>query len=232
MAKHSVSGFVFVSSLCSIACSGNHEAKVLNVTCTSEVGDPKSPLIDDFEDGDNKLLFTGNRRGAWYATNDGTGIQAPPPDPTGHNPFLLSAPGSPESPKHALRTVGWGFTEWGAYVSVNLNAPMSAPCPYDVSAYSGLQFRAKGSGQLRVTLGTRATTQVADGGECSGDQCSDFGADVALTNDWTELSLAFADLTQPSWAAPAVWTPSDTLRLSYWVEHGDFDYWIDDVQFY
>ena len=202
--------------------------------CRTEVADASSPLIDDFEDGNNELLPSGNRHGSWYVSNDGTGIQAPAPtlDSDGQHPFLLSSPGSPQSPQFALRTVGWGFTGWGAFVSVNLNAPDNAPCAYDVSAFKGLKFQAKGSGNLRAGIGTLATTQVANGGQCTGNECSDFGAAVQLTDDWREVSIAFSDLNQPSWATPAEWSATDAVRLTYWVEQGDFDYWIDDVQFY
>ncbi len=214
------------------ACGGNDSPAAKPAVCVTEVGDPSAPVIDDFEDGDSELLQPSNRHGSWYATNDGTGIQAPPPDPTGHKPFLLSTPGSSLSPKYALRTVGWGFTDWGAFVSVNLNSAENALCSYDVSAYSGLRFQAKGSGNLRVLIGTQSTTQLADGGQCTGDTCGDFGAAVELSDDWREVSIAFGELTQPSWASPEAWTPSEAVRLTYWVEHGDFDFWIDDVQFY
>lgn len=200
--------------------------------CVTEVGDRSSLMIDDFEDGDRQLLQSGNRHGSWYTSNDGSGIQAPAPDPAGDMPFVLSTPGSPQSPEYALRTVGWGFTGWGALLSVNLNAPQKALCSYDVSALTGIRFQAKGTGKLRVTLGTRATTQVADGGDCTTDTCSDFGAAVVLSDDWAQVSVAFTDFTQPSWATPAAWEPTETIRLTYWVEQGDFDYWIDDVQFY
>jgi hypothetical protein len=176
--------------------------------------------------------LAGHRHGSWYASNDGTGIQAPAPDPAGDKPFPLGTPGAPESEKFALRTVGWGFRDWGAFVSAALNAPDKALCSYDVTAFTGLRFQAKGSGNLRVALGTRSTTRVAEGGECATDTCSDFGAAVALSDEWTEHTVAFADLTQPSWATAATWTPAETVRLTYWVEQGDFDFWIDDVQFY
>ena len=235
MASRHVFGLVSLSSVLSLlACAGegSNSGGERAAVCVAGVGEPSAPLIDDFEDGDSELLQLSNRRGSWYASNDGTGIQAPPPDASRHKLFLLSTPGSPKSPKYALRTVGWGFTDWGAFVSVNLNAPSKALCSYDLSAFTGLRFQVKGNATLRVTIGTQGTTPVADGGQCSGDNCSDFGAAVALTADWTEVSLAFSDLTQPDWASPVPWTPSETVRLTYWAPQGDFDFWIDDVQFY
>jgi len=224
---------ILTSALALLSCAGSSPSNDTRAAaCVTGVGDPSAPLVDDFEDGDSELLRLGERSGSWYASNDGTGIQAPPPDATRLKSFLSSAPGSPLSPKYALRTVGWGFMGWGAFVSANLNAPSKTLCSYDVSGLSGLQFLVKGSANLRVTIGTQATTPIAEGGQCRGDNCSDFGAAVAVTDDWTEVSVAFSDLTQPSWASPAPWTPAETVRLSFWVEQGAFDFWIDDVRLY
>jgi hypothetical protein len=227
-------GAISLMSVLSLqACAGgSSNGDDVRAVCLAGSGDPSAPWLDDFEDGDRELLQSSNRRGWWYANNDGTGIQAPPPDATGQQPFLLSTPGSPKSPKYALRTVGWGFTGWGAFVSANLNSPSRTLCSYDVSGFSGLQFQVKGNGSLRVAIGTQATTPVVDGGQCGGDNCSDFGAVIALREDWMEVSIAFTELSQPSWASSAPWTPSEAVRLSYWVPEGDFDFWIDDVQFY
>jgi len=201
-------------------------------TCTTEVGERGSMLIDDFEDGDSQLFQPSNRHGFWYSNNDGTGIQAPPADPSGMKPFRPSSPGSPSSPKYALRTVGWGFESWGAFVSTSLATPaLAALCPYDASAFSGIRLNAKGTGNLRVTVGTTLTTTPSNGGECGATVCSDYGKDVELSSDWTELKIPFDELSVPNWASPVPWDPRKIAYLSFWVASGDFDIWIDDVGF-
>jgi hypothetical protein len=199
--------------------------------CTPASAQSSPPLIDDFEDDDNLLLQPSNRHGYWYANNDGTGTQVPKADPSGAS-FTLDAPGSPSSVKHAMHTAGSGFTSWGAFVSTNLNVQTNLLCPYDVSSFSGIRFNAKGAGALRVELGTRVTTPVADGGQCAAEQCSDYGLDVTLSSDWSQVNIPFADVELPTWASPAPWQPTDVVRLSFWVVQGDFDFWIDDVTFY
>jgi hypothetical protein len=199
--------------------------------CTPASAQGAPPLIDDFEDGNNVLLQPSNRNGYWYANNDGTGTQTPKADPSGAS-FTLGAPGSPSSPKHALHTAGFGFTSWGAFVSSNLNVRANLLCPYDVSSFTGIRFNAKGSGALRFEIGTRATTPVGDGGQCAAELCSDYGQDVTLSSDWSEVSVPFDAVDLPVWASPNPWQPNDVVRLSFWVTEGDFDFWIDDVTFY
>ncbi len=198
--------------------------------CSDESARGVTPSIDDFEDGDT-VLQSSNRHGYWYANNDGSGMQVPKSDPGGST-FTLDAPGSPSSPRHALHTAGSGFTRWGAFVSTNLNTRANTLCPYDVSSFSGITFNAKGTGALRVEIGTRVTTPVGDGGMCTSALCSDYGLDVTLSDGWSKVRIPFDAIQLPVWASPAPWKPEDVVRLSFWVERGDFDFWIDDVAFY
>jgi hypothetical protein len=148
-------------------------------------------------------------------------------------PFRPSAPGSPTSPKYALRTVGWGFENWGAFVSTNLvSRARAALCPYDASAFSGIRLSAKGTGSMRMAVGTTLTTTPSNGGQCGANVCSDYGKDVELSADWTELEVAFDELSLPNWASPVPWDPRQVSHLSFWMASGDFDLWIDDVGFF
>jgi hypothetical protein len=188
-------------------------------------------LVDDFDDGD-LLLNEGPRfRGAWYLNNDGTGTQLPPVPAEGASASLLEAPGSPGSPGLALHTSGSDFALWGAFVAARLNAAQGKACPFDLSQFDRLAFSAKGVGKLRVNLGTLTTTPIEDGGACPLYACSDYGQDVTLSEDWQNVELDFAELTQPRWASPAAWAPEQALRLAFWTGSGDFDFWIDDLRF-
>ena len=189
------------------------------------------PLIDDFEDGDPALPQTSNRHGFWYANNDGTGDQFPNADPSGAS-FTLEAPGSTESPSYALHTTGSGFTSWGAFVSANLSVQTTLLCPYDASTFSGIRFNIKGSGAVRVEIGTSATTPRAYGGQCEEELCSDYGLDVTPGADWAEVRVAFDAIALPSWASVVPWKPDEVMRVSFWVEDGDFDFWLDDIAFF
>src|SRR5690606_22911079 len=61
-------------------------------------------LIDDLEDGDAQILAQGDRVGAWFTYNDGSGSQSPA---TGAPNFSPGAPGRESS--YAARTNGGGF---------------------------------------------------------------------------------------------------------------------------
>ena len=200
-------------------------------TCEPASALEASPLIDDFEDGDGSLRQPSNRSGHWYANNDGTGTQSPTSDPGGSS-FMLDAPGSPDSPRYAMHTVGSGFTSWGAFVSSDLNLQPGLLCPYDATSFSGIRFNFKGSGAVRVEFGMGATTPVPYGGRCEAERCSDYGFDIPASDAWTEVRVPFDSVRLPDWALPVPWDASDLVRLSFWVEMGDFDFWIDDVTFY
>jgi hypothetical protein len=205
--------------------------QVLPATCKAVSGTASPLLVDDFEDGDLLLDTNADLRGLWYVNNDGTGEQAPAPGAEADGTFI-AAPGSPQSPAFALHTSGAGFEQWGAFAGTRLNASQSQPCTYDLSQYDGLHFYAKGKGRVRVNIGTADTTPIVDGGNCAGSVCSDYGVSVALSSDWSGVEARFDTLTQPSWATPEEFAPASGLRVSFWSESEDFDFWIDDVQFY
>jgi hypothetical protein len=200
--------------------------------CEPATGPAGDLLIDDFEDGDELLDESANLHGLWYVENDGSGEQSPVAGSERPRGALIAMPGAPDSPRHALHTSGGGFQEWGAFVGVKLNASRFQPCPYDISRYAGVRLSLKGSGSVRVNLGTVITTPVGDHGECEGELCSDFGATLAVGPDWSRVDLRFDELSQPDWATPADLEPARALRLSFWAEQDEFDFWIDDVRFY
>jgi hypothetical protein len=204
----------------------------LPVDCAPQTAPSAAFALDDFEDGDPLLNLQANLHGYWYVNNDGTGSQVPPLSEQGVTVALLADEGAPTSAKHSLYSRGSGFRAWGAFVATRLNSARSRACSFDVSASSALELQAKGTGTLRVNLGTSETTPIVDGGDCNATNCSDFGAVVALSPEWSRVVVAFDQLTQPDWAKPAAWDPSQLLRISIWSEQPDFELWIDDVGFY
>jgi hypothetical protein len=220
-----------------LACAGErpkHGSATASLpeTCRAEVasGDPLS--VDDFEDANLLLASDANLHGLWYVHNDGTGTQSPAADDQDSAPDLIDGPGTERSPAHALHTTGSGFSGWGAFVATRLNAAQKRICSVDLSAYSALTLSLRGSGRVRFNLGTRATTPVADGGDCHQDACSDYGTSVESSDDWQEITVPLASLSQPDWATPTPFDPSLSLRLSFWAESPDFDIWLDDIRFH
>lgn len=198
--------------------------------CSAAVGGDEPLLLDDFEDGDLALTQASNLHGIWYVNNDESGQQTP--SPGAETEGLIDRGGSPESPMHALHTSGSGFELWGAFAAARLNASRSHACAYDLSSYAGLHLSLKGEGSVRVNLGTTTTTPIVDGGSCTGETCSDYGKSLELGADWQSLDVPFAELEQPAWASPAELDLAQALRISFWSEHGDFEFWVDDLRFY
>lgn len=198
--------------------------------CRAAVGPDATLTVDDFEDGDLQLDETNNLRGSWYVTNDGTGQQSPMPG--AENEGLVDGAGSPESPAHALHTSGSGFTRWGAFAAARLNASNGQACAYDLSRYAGLHLSIQGAGSLRVNLGTAATTPVVDGGDCNAEACSDYGKSLLLDAEWQSVDVPFEQLAQPDWANAAPLELAKALRISFWAEREDFEFGVDDLQFY
>jgi hypothetical protein len=219
-----------------MACGSEHTkdgrpAVALPETCRPEVASSDVLLVDDFEDADVLLTRDTNLHGLWYVHNDGTGTQSPAADDARSAPDLIDGPGSARSPAHALHTTGSGFSGWGAFVAARLNAAQGKTCTVDLSAYSVLALSLRGSGRVRFNLGTVATTPVADAGACHQDACSDYGASVELTEDWQDITVPLASLSQPDWATPTPFDPDSSVRLSFWAESADFDFWLDDIRF-
>ncbi|WP_437652623.1 hypothetical protein [Sorangium sp. So ce1182] len=122
-------------------------------------------LIDDLEDGNNRIKYTEGRHAYWFVFNDGTGgVQAPTDSARIVSAIDPPRPGiDGEISKKAMRTSGEGFTGWGAGVGTDLNSAF-----YDASEYRGITFWARADGdsptELNVDFVDRQT--VWDGDIC------------------------------------------------------------------
>ncbi|WP_437642591.1 CIA30 family protein [Sorangium sp. So ce854] len=206
---------------------------------TGAGGGPQTlEMIDDMEDNDNAINAAGGRVGYWYTFNDGTegATQEPPPDPegTGETPFTMTAlePARGQS-MYAARSWGSGFETWGAGFGFDLNSPEGAKAPYDASAYTGITLWAKGTTSATVMISDPGTDP--EGGVCT-DECDKWQKSLALTEEWQQFTIPFADLKQGGWGTPAGTDQIDATKLySIQFQVGtdpEFDVYIDDLAFY
>lgn len=210
---------------------------------TGTGGGPQTiEMIDDMEDKDNAILPEGGRLGYWYTFNDGTegATQNPPPDPdgTGETPFTMTAldPARGQS-TYAARSWGSDFEDWGIGFGFDLNSVEGAKAVYDASAYAGITFWAKlgpGSGTGAVVLISDPGTDPV-GGACS-DLCDPWKKDLAVTEEWQQFTIPFADMKQGGWGDPAGTAQIDATKL-YSIQFqitdaASFDVYIDDLAFY
>ncbi len=198
-------------------------------------------LLDDFEDGDAYTLPFPDGRGWWQAVNDQTSggkmypESCPPLVDGAAEPTY--APGESAQGFWALQTYACGFGPyfggaWGAAVQVVLRR--GAPeCTqgFDASAYGGIKFFARGSGNIVLLVDTAATTPVEYGGTCAVDCYNSYITDIALTPDWASIVVPFPMLQQ-AWGAGAFLTDTQAITSIAWRSQAmSFELWIDDVAF-
>jgi hypothetical protein len=187
-------------------------------------------LIDDLEDGDDVARAVDSRTGYWFTFNDGTagGVQTP-----AAGSFTPEAGGANGS-TNAARTTGTGFAEWGGGMGVSFNAVGSLNCPYSATAFTGIEFWAKGTGKVRVMVGSDLTIPAAAGGSCApeADCHNHHGKDITFTAEWQKYTIAWAELAQdPSWGNQVGAIDAAKVIQINFQAMAPFDFWIDDLAF-
>ena len=193
-------------------------------------------MIDDLDDGDPALLKRGGRIGSWYTYNDmtATGEQTPAMG----EPFM-PAPGGAGGSPYAANTHGTGFTVWGSGMGFDLNNQMNVKAVYSAAAFTGIAFKAKGSGPVRAAVMIAGVISSEVGGQCvpgagTTDKCDDgHGSLLFLTSDWKTFKLPFASLQQAGWGKPVVFDSTQIMSIQFNVDKNlAFDFSIDDIGFY
>jgi len=209
------------------------------------------PLIDDMEDGTGRLCAGAGRVGAWYAYNDGLGVQWPPPGEPGTPilPVELDARrGQSTRAMYSFHSYGDvsqvdGTKGWGAGIGLDLWFDGRTYAAYDASAYTGVSFFARSGRsytEVQLRVNSVDTTLDAYGGTCPKEFCNTYAKPFYVTDEWVEYRVAFADL-HPYLAEPLAPTVLRTDRLTnlqfLFVRFApgvstDADVWIDDVRFF
>lgn len=189
------------------------------------VGTGSSPLIDDFEDGNSTIQELDGRMGEWLnITDQNVGKQAL----YGIQPTLR--PDASPKNRYAMRFRGGVFREWGASLEVRLR-PQPFNC-YDLSAYAGIDFKAKGPGRLYIQFREVGVVPVEYGGTCKHNCYNSHRTHVDLDSGWQRFRLPWANFKQRGYDAPPLDLHKvDSLQFSVQIEDAPFDLWIDDVAF-
>jgi poly(3-hydroxybutyrate) depolymerase len=182
------------------------------------------PALDDFDDGDLLLRPAEQRVGHWYSFTDET-------------PGCAKLAVEKVDSSSALHFTGGGFSKWGAGFGVSLawSVAQSGLCSYDLSAYSGVRFRARGNATLRMNIPSRASAFKSTGGECPDSEgCYDQqGRNVELSADFREFEISFCSLAQRGFGSPlGALDRTQTTSLNFLVQNkNNFDVWLDDIEF-
>lgn len=200
-----------------VNCSGNVDivdalmiarycASLVNTLCNNSSA---SLLLDDAETGtmNNKL------GGAWQTYNDGYSSVTFTPD---------SAPGYEGN---YCRRMDWEIKAGssGPYAGTvcSLNAAWS---DVDMSAYSGLRFYAKGSGNYQIIIAEEETRT----------ENNHYTLPITLTSSWQLFELPFSGFTQ-TWGTPKAWDPAKLYAVGFTAAgssgiHGTISF--DNLEFY
>jgi hypothetical protein len=181
----------------------------------------ESPLIDDFEDGDDSVLPLEQRAGLWRWARE--------TDALGSAPALLPIPRPGATPKNqlALHVKGSKLVDWGATVEFAFE-----PACYDASTYPGIAFEARGPGRIYVAPRETSVIPVDKGGTCQRDCYNPHTTKVDLDGKFRTYVVRWADVHQRGFDKP----PLDSQRLhsvAFLIRPEDtpYDVWIDSVRF-
>lgn len=186
-------------------------------------------LIDDFEDGDTRLMQLEGRGGYWWKAHDDNGSTIGPDDST---PVPEGVNGS-----LALHMKGQTSSDEGAW-GVNFGANFSDQSgqTYDASKYAGIAFKARVSedSTTRIRFKVSDVNTHKDTGVCT-DCWNHFGKDLSLTPEWQQYVVLFDELRQaPGWGDPR--PPSVIPAKLYGIDFSIgksavFEIWVDEVTF-
>jgi len=205
---------------------------------SSTGGTPVAPeLIDDGEDGNNRIRLNEGRNGYW--STFGPAACSVSPTNTMATRFMTAVSGESGTGDFALHFTSKGGADDSCGVGFDLVNPKDI---YDGSAYSGISFGARsdaGEQTVYVKISTAGTDPAFD--ECDPDaaidspeQCYDhYFAEIALDDTYREYTVAFTDLIQEGWGfePPHGFDATEIVGVQWVAKPGTANIWIDDVMF-
>lgn len=199
------------------------------VACAGAVAVGESPLIDDFEDGDSRILMVDNREADWYVYDDASGGT--------HTLSFESVDDPAVDGAGVLHVAGGPFDQYsGLGLGLRWSETGSERCYYDASLYEGLRFWARGDAGIRVALQMPDVRPVSMGGTCPDDAaCYDsHGMNFDIGPEWTLYEVPFSSVAQTGWGRRVdTFDPSKLFTIEFQFTGGSsYDLWLDEVTFY
>ncbi len=190
--------------------------------------------IDDFEDGDSVALPETGREGYWFTVHDAT-VGSIVPDS-----LFVPVPGGANGTQRAAHVQASGYSEWGALFEVGLTyLSDGVHCPYNAASFAGVRFYLRGSGNIRVALGTPATQDKEYGGTCdpaAGMICYDVHTttSIALNEQWTLYELPWSQFKQRGFGTPVPFRQDAVMGVQFAFDSPELpvDFWLDEVSFW
>jgi hypothetical protein len=194
-------------------------------------------LVDDMEDGNQNILLHQGRNGAWYTVAGPDASAEPEPMKAFSMATVTGAPPVAGSTR-CFQFTGKGGSGWGAMGAFDFRAIATPKVVYDASAYKGISFWVKAAAavHIAVRIPIKNTTAEANG-SCVGTSAgceNHYGADVALTTSWKQVTLLWANLAQdPAWGHKVPFTANALVSTQFVVvkDTPTTTFWIDDIAF-
>jgi hypothetical protein len=190
-------------------------------------------LLDDFEDGDNKIFKAYRREGWLYVATDDTVGQANPARGD-LRPVRLPDPEATPDQQFALHVAAEGYSDWGVVWGTTLKwVGDGLKCPLNASGFAGLSFRAKGKGSVSVKVGTVDTVPGEFEGRCKRRCWDTHHKRIFLGDDWQIYTVAWQQLQQQGWGQEAKFDPTQLVNLNFAADSKDLpvEMWLDDLAF-
>ena len=129
-----------------------------------------------------------------------------------------------EASNHALSIMAKMYAKDRPFVRTSLPLSRGAIEPVDVRGFRGIRFEARGDGNYRLIVPTRA---VRDNG--------DYQALFTASAQWKTVTIEFSSLKQSNTQTPIAWTGTDLLMLTFEIarqagETGWLE--LDNIRFY
>lgn len=189
-------------------------------------------LIDDFEDGNDRIFKGFERDGFWFSAGDKTEGSTVKPEATFAADLLPTAESTKDN-RFAAHFAASGQKNWGVVWGAALQWTKDGiKCPLNVSSFAGVRFRAKGPGTIRMSMAVPEVTPKEQGGTCA-DRCYDaHGKLFLLSEQWDTYEMRWEKMQQGGWGAEARFTPDRIVNIAINadVKNLPIDFWIDDVE--
>jgi hypothetical protein len=129
--------------------------------------------------------------------------------------------------RYALHAVGEELLNWGAVIQFSFQ-----PTCYDISAYSGITFSAKGPGRLYVGVREVSVVPIHYGGTCTHDCYNSHQKKVDLAARWQTYTVLWNEMRQRGYETMPL-DPRRANGFAFLVQASDtpYDLWFDDLKF-
>ena len=193
---------------------------------------PESPMIENGEDMDDRILANEGRGGYLYTYLDELGTEIDPPE----GAFEM-VEGGANGTKYAMRMKG-KLAAAGGDMYAGMGFGLMYPEGFqDASKYSGVSFWAKkGAGSAGSVRFKSPDINTDPAGKICGDCYNDFGKDLELTEEWAQYTVLFEDMAQlEGWGSPRPnYIDNKQLFGMQWqvaIPGAAFEIWVDEVAF-